>query len=183
MRPLWQDMVECERLLQKADTQFARRVFCRSAFAFIEGQIYWLNGIALNAVVNRDFAKERSINVTLASALVDDAPRVGKTGKIALEPNRIPFLNHTALVLRTLAEAIGLHADEMFADNGWAELQKALAVRHRITHPKEPEALTITDDEMRSLRAALAWLFNVTEAIAEHEAERQRMAGKSPNNH
>lgn len=172
VRPLFNDMVACERLLQETDTQFARRVFFRCAFAFIEGTIYWLQGIALTAALNHNLANGRSINVTLVSALIDDTPRVGKTGKITLDPNRIPFLNHTALVLRTLVEAFELHAEDMFADNGWAEMQKAVEVRHRITHPKEPDELTIADAEMRSLREALSWLFSVTAAIVEYQTKR-----------
>ena len=35
------DVVKCEELLEKSDTQFARRALVRAAFAFNEGLIYW----------------------------------------------------------------------------------------------------------------------------------------------
>jgi hypothetical protein len=41
-------------------------------------------------------------------------------------------------------------------------MQKALDVRHRLTHPKRPEELDVTDAEIDSMRESHRWLFNCT---------------------
>ena len=42
LRPLFDDVIECDELLDRSDNQFARRTFVRAAFAFNEGYVYWL---------------------------------------------------------------------------------------------------------------------------------------------
>ena len=39
-------------------------------------------------------------------------------------------------------------------------MQDALSVRHRITHPKKPEDLEITDQVLYSISEGHRWLFN-----------------------
>jgi len=180
IRPLWNDMVECERLFETNDSQFARRTFYRSGFAFIEAQMYWLKDIALNAVIG-NYIREGNINVSLASALLDESPTISKTGKLSLEPNRIPFLNYVAFIFRTLAEYIGLDAGAFFSDNSWNELQEAVRVRNRITHPKEPNELNITDEQMDHIRGGLTWVLNCTTDIANRQLEIEEQKNGSSN--
>ena len=74
----------------------------------------------------------------------------------------MPFLNWCAFVLRTAVEHAGEDASAFFSHNGWEKMQRALAIRHRITHPKSPEDLEIADDEMDTVRDAHVWLLNCT---------------------
>ena len=39
-------------------------------------------------------------------------------------------------------------------------MQDALSVRHRITHPKQPDDLEITDQELYLISEGHRWLFN-----------------------
>jgi len=170
LRPTHQDVVECERLLEENETQFARRTFCRASFAFIETVVHWLKTLARNTVIAKGM-EANSLNVSLISALLDQTARVERTGRIRLEPNMIPFLNHVALVFRTMAEVTGLGAEAFFSNTEWEHLRKALQVRHRITHPKNPEDLTVTDSDMDNIRGGLTWVFNRMVDIANREME------------
>jgi len=177
LRPLYNDMVECERLLESEDSQFARRTFCRAAFAFIEGQVHWLRGIAMHLVAGQGI-RAGTIELSLISALIDETPRVERNGKLKMEQSRTPFTNTVALVFRTLAEKLGLDAAEFFSDGYWGQLQSALDVRHRITHPKTAEDMEISDENMDHIRAGLAWFMNSTAKIANRQWEIQN--GQQP---
>ena len=170
LRPVYEDMVECERMIDKNDSQFTRRTFYRAAFAYIDANVYWLKSIALDLVVGRG-SQTNNLNVSLVSALLKDATRVGKTGKIKLEPNKIPFLNNLALVLRSTADCIGLDSSQFFSDSGWDHLSQALQVRHRITHPKKAKDMIVTDSDMDKMRDALTWFTNSVRAIARQQGE------------
>jgi len=159
LNPLFSDLVECEELLVKSDSQFARRTFVRASFAFHEAFIYWLKDLVFKRLA-MNALQCGSIEITKLMLLQDDSYRPNKQGKIELEPNRIPLLNLCALVLRTAAECAGISRNPLFSDNGWSEFQIALKVRDRITHPKSVEDLDIKDEEMASVRESHRWLFN-----------------------
>ncbi len=53
VEPLWDDMIECERLLEREDSQFARRTFCRTAYAFLEGALCFLRETAIHFVLQK----------------------------------------------------------------------------------------------------------------------------------
>jgi hypothetical protein len=167
LQPLYNDMAECEDLLSKADTQFARRVFVRASFAFIEGLIYWLKERVIKWLSDPEWGKDFiNIDITSIILLQDATYRPNKQGKIEEEPNRIPFLNYCAFVLRTAAKRWGMNPESIFSDNGWKELQDALQIRHRITHPKQPQDLDIKDHEIDSVRESHRWLIEHAGNIA-----------------
>ena len=67
LRPLFDDLVECEELLEKSDTQFARRIFVRSAFAFIEGVLYWLKENVSHWLLNNG---RKILNINISKLLI-----------------------------------------------------------------------------------------------------------------
>jgi hypothetical protein len=159
LRPLFDDIAEYEQLLDRSDTQFARRAFVRAAFAFNEGYLYWLKGALLNQVFGTA-QRTGNIDVTKIALLSDKTYKVDANGRIKAEQNRMPFLNYCAFILRTAAECWGVDPEAIFSDNGWNDMQAALRLRHRITHPKKPEDLEVTDAELRSVSEGHRWLFN-----------------------
>jgi len=159
LRPLFDDLVECEELLDRSDTQFARRSFVRSAFAFNEGYVYWLKGVVTKWLLAKGW-RTNNIEMTKLLLLSDETYRPNRQGIIESDPNRLPFLNHCAFVIRTAAECRNCNPTSLFSDYGWNELQIALKVRHRITHPKKPEDLEITELELSSTSEGHRWLLN-----------------------
>jgi hypothetical protein len=156
--PLFEDVVECEELLEKSDTQFARRAFVRAAFAFNEGLIYWFKGIVQELMFAN--AGTKGLNIDALFFLDDRKPRLNQRGKIEHDDNRVSFMAQCALVLRMAAEQRNIDPEKYFGDNGWNELQKSLIVRHRITHPKQPENLDISDEDLQSVSEGHRWLHN-----------------------
>jgi hypothetical protein len=159
LRPLFNDVNECDDVLEKSDTQFARRSLIRAAFAYHEGCIYWLKQHVKNWLIKMGM-KNNNIEIVKLLLLDDSSFKPDQNGKIVEEPLRISFRNDCAFVLRTAAECGGHDPVKLFSDNGWREMQVALDVRHRITHPKKPEDLDITDSELDSLRESFRWFYN-----------------------
>jgi hypothetical protein len=165
MAPLFEDLVECEELLNRADTQFARRTFVRAAFAFTEAFSFWFRQTVEELLI-AGCSKSKPLEVTKLELLSEVIRAPDGNGKLEPTKNRIPFRNSLAFVIRTAAECKGADPELIFSDNGWREMRKALDTRHRITHPKIAAELQITDDDMDSVRESHRWLMNAWLAIA-----------------
>jgi hypothetical protein len=44
-----------------------------------------------------------------------------------------------------------------YSGTGWQQLLVSVKIRDRLMHPKQPADLTVTDDEVASLRTAMSW--------------------------
>ena len=166
MRPLFEDMCACEDLFSSQNSQFARRTFVRSVFAFHEAHFYTFKNTAIEWLI-KDSWQNRKIEVSKLALLKDVEYRPDKTGVLKESASRLPFLNQIALVLRTLAESAGVDPTTIFSDNGWSSMQTALSVRHRITHPKVPTELEINDEEMDAARDSVRWAFASTQRVVQ----------------
>jgi hypothetical protein len=164
--PLFQDMVQCSNLLDESDTPFARRAYVRTTFAYFEGFVYWLKGVVTTWVLGMG-KRRNEVNLTALYLLSDETLRPNRQGKLESEPNRLPFMNFCAFVLRTAAECFEADPSKFFSDNGWCQMKVALDVRHRITHPKNPEDLSISDEEIDAFTKAHHWLFGCVTGILE----------------
>jgi hypothetical protein len=159
LAPLFDDVARCEELLAQEDTQFARRAFVRASFAFIEGVLYWFKECTTEWL-EPSLATTNTINISKFMLLQDELPRIGRNGELETEPNRAAFKSYCAFILRAAAEVRGLSPTQLFGVNGWNCMQQSLAVRHRITHPKEAHDLEIADEEIEAMSEAHRWLFD-----------------------
>jgi hypothetical protein len=168
--PLFRDIARCDELMEKEDSQFIRRCYVRAVFAFLEADLQWLREEALRTLLNLAVFG-RTIPVEKVLVLMDQVPKIDNTGKLSLDPARYSFTSYLAFVLRTFAEIHGHDPERLFSDNGWRLMKQALKVRHRITHPKEAEALEIKDEDIAAIRGALAWRFNSLADVVRSEGQ------------
>ncbi len=94
--------------------------------------------------------------------------RISKQGKLEKEAAKRPFLNDLAFIIRTGANCWHFDATNYFSDAGWAQTQKALIVRHRITHPKRDSDLYINAEEVKLVRDSIRWILWVVGGIIEY---------------
>jgi len=175
LRPLFNDLIDCDDLLDRKDTPFARRTYVRCSLAFIEGHLYWLKEtVRCWLIAHASYL--RDVDVNRLVVLQDDLPKPGNTGKLTLEPSRLPFLPYCACIMRTAAECVGVDADAFFSDNRWNEVRKAIGIRHRITHPKNASDLEIADNEMETIGEAHRWIYNCMVDIT-NKINETRVAG------
>lgn len=180
LEPLFRDMVGCEELLERSDTQFARRTYIRSAFAFIEGHLYWLKRIAREAVLQKGW-RDNNVEIAKLTLLDDQTFKPNTQGKVEQTgQNAIPFKNNCAFIIRTIYESWDLDPSATFSDEGWMDMQDALKVRHRITHPKRSEDMEISEEELFITSESIRWLLNAVRDAVASVAERQSPGSVAP---
>ena len=173
LRPFFEDMVECEELLDRStgdEISFARRMYVRSFFAYLEVHIRWLSRNAEQWLLTSG-SETRAVEITKLVLLSDDAFRPDVTGKLVAEANRIPFANWLAFVIRTCADRWGVDSAGLFGDNGWNAMRQTVKVRHRLTHPKTPLDAEVSEAEIDTLRTAHTWFLNCVVDIVNAAAQ------------
>ena len=152
------DFDRCVDQLESEDTQFWRRTLCRTIFSMFEAMNGLLKEKAIQAACSGD---KKSWKITRIELLGENEYRILKNGKLEQQPLRRPFLNYTAFVLRALAEE-SYTEPTFFSDPGWNDFQKAIEVRHRLTHPKKNSDMNVSDTELTSLHEAVRWYYNAS---------------------
>jgi len=160
-----------ERLLAK-DNQFNRRTYIRTFFAFLEGFAYAVRRATID-LMHVNALKHDKLNIDRLFLLREETPTLGHTGKIDLQPQQLPFLPHFAFTLRAFAEEQDFEPD-FFGDNGWNDLQKAVKIRNRLTHPKKTADCHVSNDDLRTCVNAADWFQKrvMAQLKAHHEARK-----------
>jgi hypothetical protein len=170
MTTLINDVGRCYRELQAAensgtteDQYFWRRVIARAVFSAIDGSCELLRRQAFVAQINKVW-KENFLHLLKLSVLSGKTCYVTDEGEIRAQDLRIPFLGHVLLSLKSYAEAQGVSYRTKKGDQ-WSRIQKAVQVRHRITHPKNRAGLDISKEEIADIEFSLKWFLNEVSSI------------------
>jgi hypothetical protein len=100
------------------------------------------------------------LELTKAHFLEDYSYRLSGTGQLErADRSDLSFGPQFAFGLRTLAEVAGVDRDYI-QGSGWDAFRKALKIRNRITHPKDHEHITVTEDDLKTVNLALEWAFD-----------------------
>jgi hypothetical protein len=168
--PLTEDAAKCWQLIQESDTDFHRHQFVRAAFAHIEGTVYCMKQYALA----HDEASR--------GAIFSDGERVilreenyYLTEQGALKPRRadVPFLANFRFAYDAVVKALGKSYTLPVGQKGWQDLQESQGIRNRLTHPKVPRDLEVTDAQLKTVRRGYDW-FLATRLSAVRSEQRGR---------
>lgn len=140
----------------KKGRYFWRRIFVRSVFAAIEGACECLRRQAFTAEVNK---VPKHISLAKLSVLAGETYYVTNKGEIRAQPLRIRFLDHILLSLKSYAETQEV-SYRTSKGKHWHRIEKALQVRHRITHPKRLAGLTISKAEIADIEFSFKWFLD-----------------------
>lgn len=137
------------------DTQPTRRDLIRSIFAAVEGMGWSYRTFIVEAATAMD-------HLTSAERIVlsERINIVTAAGKVQEQERFIPLLALLKLVSR-IAHRIAPQSALDFGTTEWSEFKAALAIRHRITHPKSESDLMVSQADIAISRAAFDWLFNL----------------------
>ena len=151
------DIDFCMKQIDGENSAFWRRTYIRTAFSYIEAMNELLREKAYNATC---VVTHRGINISRLELLSNKTYRIKKNGQLEEDELRMPFINYTAFILRSLAEESGI-AVTFFGDHGWGCFQQAVAIRNRLTHPKQDEDIMVSDDDIKIMYEALRWYSNI----------------------
>ncbi|HEX8736512.1 MAG TPA: hypothetical protein VF721_14375 [Pyrinomonadaceae bacterium] len=151
-RILGQDCVEHRTAIQNNDSQFHRRAFVRSVFAFIEGILYRMKETA------RHFGEAAAtLSIGELVALSQVSFEVNDKGEILSKTVYPKFLNNFKFVFTAYSKSFGSSFNIDYGRSGWLNLTAAVKVRDRLMHPKTTSDLEVTDKEVESTKKVFEW--------------------------
>ncbi len=140
-----------------------RRVLTHLVFAHCEAIAYYLKGC-----VNSDYEKndyEGGITTDNWLASMDDDYFIDDDGTFREREKKTKTLSHLLFVLRYAASYRKIEFDPKKVD-AWQHVKPAFGVRDRITHPKVPSALSISDEDLKHIEGLEHWLASCLKVVA-----------------
>jgi len=178
------DITLCEHGIQKANASW-RRLYVRSTFASIEGLIFFLKQHTLN---NRmidcyDSFKNGAPELPLRDLclLMGESYTLKDNGQPKTSNAKLRTLPNLLFALSSFAESVGSEW-KIEKDDGFTALEIAIRIRNRLTHPKDLSALTVTDEELQTVKKAFDWVRREFTRIIERTAGATFEEVGTPNN-
>lgn len=141
---------------------FWRRTGIRMIFAQVEGITYALKRVALS--------KGKGLGSGFTAAewvlLEERGYSLGRGGKVVEDKLRLRTLPNLRFALDMFIKGFGLEMEIDYGVEGWAALDRAVKVRDRLTHPKSPGDLEVSDEELGDALAGEVWLIGCVKQVA-----------------
>jgi hypothetical protein len=150
------DVRECADALQQQDTEFRRRIFVRSVFAFIEAVVFRLKQLALEA--SNELSVELSISET--ALLSEESYELTEKGDPYTKTNHLQLPKNTRFAFKAVAQVFSSEYKLKIDNSGWASFLDAIKIRNRLTHPKTIGDTSVSDQELDVVSKALLWFTN-----------------------
>lgn len=171
------DVEQALRRQKSQDDQTARRDLVRTLFAAIDG-ISWMYRGHIADVLREmgDLKPEEEI------ALSEMSYTVNEDGKIYGQRR---YLSTAAAI--KFATRLAMRADPSLnidlGGEGWMKLRDAIAIRNRITHPKQAADVIVEDENISTCLVGFYWLIEIatdameasTSALRLHAQEARRL--------
>lgn len=146
------DVTRLEEPSQKERSQsgFYRRQYVRAASALIEGFTSMMKQGAL--LHPKEFSAEELL------LLREQEPLLKENGRVSVRERFIPIETNIRFAFTAYAKAMDASFTLDCSGSDWQDFMRLFTIRNRITHPKRHEELSISDEELDSIRRALAFV-------------------------
>jgi hypothetical protein len=151
-------------LIQDANTNYERmqadsddlnrRNYVRSLFALYEAVLANLRESIVDRIVLKSSIKG-TFDLHEIYPLLDETASISESGRVSKRPNQSPFKNLVKYVVKLACKEYQIE-DNVF-DNGWNDFQSSIQIRHKITHPKYENDISINDDELKVIEKGREW--------------------------
>lgn len=155
-----------------------RRLAIRVGFSLLESVLYCLKHDLLEIAANSDLPYQRPA-CEVAGLLTLLGKRIGKNGEMyAFNPTMGEMIKAVRRLLRELEE------EEALAGTRFVELmsrnpehfQSAVAARDRLTHPKSPDDLVISEEAVQGMVGTLDWMSELATELSSYTTPRVKIA-------
>lgn len=172
-RLLLSDIEAAQLSYTEQGNQPSARNLIRAQFSAIDGFAWLLRDYVADIARQMD-----QLQSDEAMALSELSYSVTSSGKITHQKKFVPTLSAIRLSAR-IAKRINSELDIDFGDSGWEKLKAATEVRNRITHPKSPDDMRVTRDELSDCDTAFHWCVETILTIMEGalSAYREEVSG------
>ena len=144
-------------------SQPLRRMFVRSCWVLIEGDIYCMKRFTLRAceLGGKILSADEHTFLSEVQMVADEN---GIVRQRDVHKGSLENLKGT-LKIATSKFELGWTPD--FGNQGWEQLRRSLDLRDRITHPKAAAELVILDDELNKHHSGFAWYLETIKKFQE----------------
>jgi hypothetical protein len=150
-----------------ADHEHHARNLVRAILAFIEAVTFSVKVSCIERCLNKGIAvsdHERYLTVEIDSEL-------NEKGEIIERPARIRLTNNIRFAFRLVEKAYGKPSTFDPASEWWSCLRETIRVRDRLTHPRMPEDVDVSGDEIvKALKAKAGF----TEVLLAHKKRHKK---------
>jgi hypothetical protein len=136
----------------RPEAEFWLRTFVRALFAQVEGVSYALRHLVLFL----SGAGQYSLSLGEQCVLREVGFRY-QDGKPEEYPVHLRLIDSLELGVHHFARAFSSEVDINKGDHRFAAFRSALALRHALTHPKNPGDLALSPDQIREFANATGW--------------------------
>lgn len=92
---------------------------------------------------------------------------IKENGKVSIKPAKVPLKANTRFTLRCLQKAYGLAPDKIDDATSVTHLNDITTIRSRLVHPKSPDDLRISQEDIDCTRACASWLHELVAVAKE----------------
>ena len=132
-------------------SKIERRVLVKSIFSFVEALSYSMKIFALDSGGASHLTQEEQLLAAEQEYYLDSS------GHAKTRRPRLQTLSNLRFAFIILAKAKMADFSLDVSNDDWQVFQRALKVRDRLMHPKGPNDLCVSDDEIRDALRAFIW--------------------------
>jgi len=160
---LHSDLTKSKENLRPDITGYWDRMYIRCLYSLIEGLTYRMR----HALISTHDAGKTKLEISEYILLSELGYRVTKSGKIEETEEFLPFLTGFRLTFKTCCRILDIsdYETSAFSHNGWECIKKTIQIRDRLTHPKEPQDLIITKEELSTAQQAERWFLSLVSQV------------------
>lgn len=163
---LGSDIRRCGVELNRLETegapidQFWARALIRSFFALLEAMTYELKLLVRHA------AREKLVTLSEGeqSLLSDEAFDLDETGRVVTRPRFLAVERNFRFIYLLAARIVDGPALSV-SEARFEKFKRAVRVRNRITHPKSPDSVALSPEEVAELRVAVLWYTEAQQSL------------------
>ena len=139
-------------LLDEDENGSARRAYVRVMLAFVEGMTSAFKGFTL------DQSDKKGVVLSPGQlALLREEQYELQSGDAAVRQKLLPAADNVLFAICMLARVVGEAPPTVTGDQGWQAFRRAIKVRNRVTHPRLPHDLAVSDDDLVDVDKGIAW--------------------------
>jgi hypothetical protein len=137
-------------------------------FAEIEAWMHLFRRLSLDPIGGAEIALDESEKALLK----EEDYEIGEKGEVRVRPYFGKFLPTFRFIVAMFIKVNGLQTVIDYSTGGWDALQKSIKIRNRLTHPREPIELEVTNDEVELITTAYNFQRGVFNKLLEDDIDR-----------
>lgn len=160
---------KCMELVSKEpESEKIRRIVIRSIFSLIEGRCYRMKLIAL--LIGR--LREREFSKLEIAMINEETYYLNDRGEPKTRSYYPTIKSNLKFAFKIFARV--LESDFELDIKGVKEFQEAIDIRHRITHPKGPKHLNVSQDDFNKVTRSYDWFLSNMIKLFEEISRKKR---------